>query len=215
MPARPPRHLTVAPTLALFLALGALSGCAPGKVAPSPPATARTALPPSVAAIPAREPAESTVKAKTVAGSVTGRIKRHKRTKVVKHVAGVVDAWLEKAYVGGTYPRTEFKKSYPGFTQGATRTARGDRELMSNADIGNRIDGVRVRRRTIVVDLLAVSGTARAATARVHLAFKTSGVEPFDKLRTVRRVAVTGRVFLVQKDGRWRIFGYDVAKARA
>jgi len=209
MPGRPPVHLAVARLLALLLALGALSGCAPGDDAPPPPATAPTGSPtPATVALAAtEEPGLPIVRTRTAAGSVTGRITRHKRHKVVKHVAGVVDSWLEAAYVGGDYPRARFKKSYPGFTQGATRTAREDRELMSNADIGDRINGVRVKRRTIVVDLLAVGGTARAATARVRLTFSTSGVE--------RRIAVTGRVFLLQKHGRWRIFGYDVAKAGA
>ena len=46
---------------------------------------------------------------------------------------------------------------------------------MTNADLGDRIDGVTATRRAITVDLLAVAGTARAATARVHLTFTTSG----------------------------------------
>ena len=92
-------------------------------------------------------------------------------------------------------------------TRSATRTARGDRDLMTNADLGKRIEGVTVKRRIVTVDLLAVGGRARAATARVHLAFTTEGVR--------HRVRVTGRLFLTQKNGRWRIFGYDVAKGRS
>lgn len=204
MPGRPPRltRPTAAVALALTLALG--SGCSADPAdETAPAATEPTSSSPS--ASPA-EPAVPVVRTRTRTGSVTGRIPKDTRKVVVHRVSGVVDEWLEAAYVGGTYPRTTFGRSWPGFTTGATRTARGDRDLMSNADLGERIDGVTVKRRAITVDLLAVAGTARAATARVHLTFTTSGTE--------RKVTVTGRLFLTRKNARWRVFGYDVAKAR-
>jgi hypothetical protein len=213
MPGRPARHTrptaALVPALALALALAGGSGCradpaeddAPAATAPGSASPSESAAPP---AGPAADPA---VRTRTRTGSVTGRIPKAQRKVVVHRVSGVVDEWLEAAYVGGTYPRTTFRRSWPGFTTGATRTARGDRDLMSNADLGDRIDGVTVKRREITVDLLAVAGTARAATARVHLTFTTSG--------TARKVTVTGRLFLTRKAGRWRVFGYDVAKARA
>ncbi len=207
MPGRPPRltRPTAAVALALTLAVGAVgAGCSADPADDgSRSATAPTSSSPSE---PPAAPAAPAVRTRTRTGSVTGRIPKAQRTVVVHRVSGVVDEWLEAAYVGGTYPRTTFKQSWPGFTTGATRTARGDRDLMSNADLGDRIDGVTVTKREITVDLLAVAGTARAATARVHLRFKTSG--------TQRKVTVTGRLFLTRKNARWRVFGYDVAKAR-
>jgi hypothetical protein len=192
--------------LALLLTLGA-AGCSDGPSdggssgpAPGP---ADSPAPSVTAEAPAAEPRVPT---RRRAGSVTGRIPKAQRKLVVKRVSRVVDKWLQAAYVGGEYPRSSFGRSYRGFTQGATRRARGDKELMTNVDIGDRIDGVTVKRREITVDVLAVGGTAHAATARVLLAFKTSGVE--------RRVRVSGRLFLTKKAGRWRVFGYDVAKAR-
>jgi hypothetical protein len=156
--------------------------------------------------------AEAVAEVATVArrGSVTGRIDTRPRKDVVQRVAGVVDEWLEAAYVGGDYPRDASSyddSTWPGFTDGAARSAAADRELMSNADIADRIDGVTVKKREITVDVLAVDRRARAATARVRLAFRTTGLE--------RRVTVTGRVFLTKADGRWKVFGYDVAKGRA
>ena len=67
-----------------------------------------------------------------------------------------------------------------------------------------------MKKREITVDVLAVGRTARAATARVRLAFATEGVDGGFE----RKVTVTGRVFLTKKDGKWKVFGYDVAKAR-
>ena len=207
MPGRPLRHPLVAPlptlVLALVLALG-VTGCTAGSTDDRRPRAEPSAAPSTTGAEePAAEPA---VRTRTRTGSVTGRIPKAQRKLVVKRVSRVVDRWLQAAYVGGEYPRSSFGRSYRGFTQDATRRARGDKELMTNVDIGDRIDGVTVRRREIVVDVLAVRGTAHAATARVLLAFRTSGLE--------RRVRVSGRLFLTKKAGRWRVFGYDVAKAR-
>ncbi len=147
-------------------------------------------------------------------GNVTGKLGKGDREDVVDRVASVVDEWLEAAYVGGDYPRDASsydETSWPGFTQGAARTATNDKDLMSNADIADRIGGLTVKKREITVDVLAVGRTARAATARVRLAFRTEGVDGGFE----RRVTVTGRVFLTKKDGTWKVFGYDVAKARA
>ena len=147
-------------------------------------------------------------------GNVTGKIGKGDRKDVVARVADVVDEWLEAAYVGGDYPREASsydEASWPGFTQGAAQTAAADKDLMSNADIADKIDGLTVKKREITVDVLAVGRTARAATARVRLAFRTEGVDGGFE----RKVTVTGRVFLTKKDGKWKVFGYDVAKARA
>jgi hypothetical protein len=192
----------VVPLLALLLALG-VTGCSDG---PTDGETTGAQRAPSSAGseAPAAEPSVPT---RTRTGSVTGRIRKAQRKLVVKRVSRVVDKWLQAAYVGGDYPRSSFGDAFRGFTQGATRTARGDKDLMTNADLGDRIDGVTVKRREITVDLLAVAGTARAATARVLLTFKTTGVD--------RKVRVSGRLFLTKKSGRWRVFGYDVAKSRA
>ena len=118
----------------------------------------------------------------------------------MRRVADVVDEWLEAAYVAGDYPRDASsydETSWPGFTQGAARTAAADKDLMSNADIADRIDALTVKRRQITVDVLAVGRTARAATARVRLAFATEGVDG----GLQRKVTVTGRVFLTKKNG--------------
>ena len=192
--------------LTAALLVGALGGC--GDEPADRPAAAPTSAP-TAAASPTTAtevPGVPAVRTKVRTGRVTGRLTARRRTRLVHHVAAVTDRWFDAAYVTGDYPRTNFARAFPGFTTGATRTAHRDRDLMTNADLGKRIDEVKVKRRTVTVDLLAVGGRARAATARVHLAFTTSGVE--------RRVRVTGRLFLTQRNGRWRVFGYDVAKGR-
>lgn len=213
---RHPFRSTARPaTLAALLLVSSLvAGCtsdggeeAPPEAEPSSSVTAGSDT---------EEPLALATKAKN--GNVTGKIGKGDRKDVVDRVAAVVDEWLAAAYVDGDYPReaSAFDDSaWPGFTRGAALTAAADKDLMSNADIADRIDGLVVKRREITVDLLAIDRTARAATARVRLAFKTDGVEGADDEGFERKVTVTGRVFLTKKDGTWKVFGYDVAKGRA
>jgi hypothetical protein len=76
---------------------------------------------------------------------------------------------------------------------------------MSNADVGERIEGVEAKRRRVAVDVLAVKQRPVAVTARVLLGFRTTG----DVERTVR---VQGRLYLTRGGDGWRVFGYDMTK---
>lgn len=140
-------------------------------------------------------------------GRVTGQLPKGKRSKVRQQVARAVDAWFDAAYVGGDYPRNDFAASWPGFTTGAKVDARADKADMSNQDIGAQIDAVVATTRKVAVDVLAVSGHAAGATARVVLKFTTDG-------DVRRKVEVRGRLFLTLTPDGWRIFGYDVTKGR-
>jgi hypothetical protein len=193
---RPVRRTAATAALTLALGLG-LGGCsdddAPGEPAAESPSGTSSA------------PAERTVPTKVSFGEVTGRMDRPTRRRLEKQVRAVVDGWTAAAYLGGDYPRRAFADAWPGFTRGATDQARRDRALMSNQDIGDRIEGVKPRRSVLVLDVLAVKGRPVGVTARVRLGFRTTG----DLERTVR---VTGRLFLTRTDGQWKVFGYDVTK---
>lgn len=195
--ATPVRRTAAAAALALALGAGA-GACSSGDDAEP----AATGTPEPTVSSP---PAERTVPTRVSTGQVSGRVSRPVRLRLERQVAAVVDGWTEAAYLGGDYPRRAFVDSWPGFTRGARDRAHRDRALMSNEDIGTRIDGVRPRRSVVVVDVLAPGGRPAAVTARVSLRFTTTG----DLERTVR---VQGRLFLTRVDGRWKVFGYDVTK---
>lgn len=191
------RRAYVAGLAGLAVALGlTLGGCSgdedesddPGAVASTPGAP--------------EAPAVETV---VEIGRVTGRLPREARERLADQVGVVVDGWTEAAYLGGDYPRRDFSDSWPGFTAGAQEEARRDRALMSNEDIGERIDGVTVRRSRVHIDVLAVRQRAVGVTARVLLGFRTSG-----ELEQV--VRVEGRLYLTHTERGWRVFGYDVTK---
>jgi len=183
----------------LLLALTTVSGCSEdGPGAPAPKAS-ETDLTSSSA------PGSAPVRTRAQVGRVVGRLPRARRVLVRRQVTRVVDRWWQAAYLGGDYPRSGFSSSFPGFTDGAAQRARRDRLLMSNADIGDRVDSVTATRRRLQLDLLAVGSRTRSVTARFELRFKTTG-------ERARRVTVRGRLFLTRRPTGWRVFGYDVTK---
>lgn len=140
-------------------------------------------------------------------GVVAGRLPKAERQRAVRAVARVVDGWIDAAYVGGSYPRRDFRDAFVGFTPAARRLALSHRDLLSNQDIGGRIDGVRPVHRVVVVDLLAAGRHAVGATALVRLGFTTTG-------DLARRFVVRARLGLSRTDG-WQVFSYDASKGRA
>jgi len=141
-------------------------------------------------------------------GRVTGKLPTADRKRLAAKVGAVVDGWMDAAYVGGDYPRRGFSDAWPGFTPGARDEARHDRALMSNADIGRRVDTVDATRRRVRIDALAVRKRPVGVTAHVLLDFATTG-------KVKRKVRVQGRLYLTHRDGGWRVFGYDVTKGGA
>jgi hypothetical protein len=165
---------------------------------------------------PSAEPVPE-VQLTTRVGVVTGKLEPVRRKALAGRVGGVVDAWFDAAYLEGDYPRTDFG-SFPGFTPGASRRARFDRDLTSNADIGARVDSVTPLMRKARLDVLAVGRRARSVTARFDLRMRVvlfdegAGEGSAEQATRTRRLQARGRVFLTHRPAGWRIFGYDVTK---
>jgi hypothetical protein len=191
------RPALAAASMLLCLSLGATacsddSGGAGGDTSSQPP-------------LPSGEPSTFEIETTTTMGRVVGKLPPKERKQLIGAITPVVQRWFNAAYVGGDYPRKNFKDAFPGFTAGARHEALGDRKLMSNRDIGRRIDGVTPKTSRISLDVLAVGKGPVAVTARFRLAFKTQG-------DLERRVSVRGRLALTRSKTGWRIFAYHVAK---
>jgi hypothetical protein len=141
----------------------------------------------------------------TTIGRVVGRLPRRDLNRLERKVTGLVQGWFNAAFVGGDYPRSDFRKAFPGFTAGARAEARREQRLLTNRGLGSRIDEVTPTASRIRLDVLAVNRRAVGATARFLLEFRTEG-------KADRRVRVQGRLLLTREAAGWRIFGYDVAK---
>lgn len=180
--------------VAAALLLGAaplFAGCSGGGDSPAPAASSSSAPPPLATT--------------AVLGNVVGRVPRSDAEQAMHQVTKVTDGWIDAAYVGGDYPRSDFGEAFPGFTPGAAARAVRDRRLMSNAAIGARVDEVTARVRRVRVDLLAVDKHVKAATAHVRLVFTTGG-------DVQRRGTVTGRLLLTATKDGWQVFAYDIAR---
>jgi hypothetical protein len=191
---RPARSGTTVAAFLLALTL-AVSACSGGDDTTEPPAaTGGTATSPG-------DDSPAPLATRATVGKITGKLPRPARNKLKDSVTAVVDGWLDAAYVGGDYPRSDFHDAFPGFTPGARDDARHDRALMSNQSIGKRIDSVTATRRRLRIDALVVHRRPVGVTARFILGFRTSG-------DLARAFEVRGRLFLTRSGG-WRVFGYD------
>jgi hypothetical protein len=176
-----------------------LSGCSGGddddKDAPSADTTSSSSS----------KPADPQVRTRSKVGAVVGRLPAAGKQRVRRDVAGLIDVWWQRAYVGD-YPRTSLGNAFVGFTGPAQAQARRDKNLLSNVAIGNRLTDVEAVSRRVVVDVLAVKRQPVAATARVTLLMQLTGKQ------VNRRDRISGRVLLTFKKGRWRVFGYDLRR---
>jgi hypothetical protein len=146
-------------------------------------------------------------------GKVSGTIRkpfhkafaRHRRRLEAK-VGAAVDGWIDGGFVAVTYPADSFPRAFDTFTDRAAADARRQKRLMTNWKWRHDIDGVTATKRKVTLDVFAPRGRPAGVTARVKLAFTTSG-------HKAKKVTVTGRLFLARNPrGRWRIFGFDVSK---
>lgn len=184
---------------AIVLAGVLVAGCSSGDDEPAEDRSTTASASPSAAA----EPVTTVVRQ----GELSGVLDADGRLKVRRDVAARVDTWLDAGWVDADYPTgspADFRGAFVAFTPKATRLAKRDPRLV-NTRLGGRIDGVTVTERRVVVDMLAVKGTAFGATARVLLRFDTSG-------EAERRVVLDARLQLTRSGPKapWQIFGYDV-----
>jgi len=144
------------------------------------------------------------VRTTVVRGARVGRLSPKQHRQVATRVAGVVDGWWDAAFVEADYPRRRYQGSFPGFTRAASAQAWRQRDLMTSARLGDRIDDLVPLRRRVAVDVLATGGRARAVTARARMDYRTTG-------EVEKRIRVEGRLLLTFDRG-WKVFGFDVTQ---
>jgi len=182
------------PILALTLVLG-LSGCSDSDDEEPDVKTSEQGT----------EGAAPGIDTRVEVGEVAGKLAKGPAREVAADVAKVVDRWLDAAYVGGDYPRSDFGDAFPGFTKGAAALASRQPGLMSNKAVGEDVEEVTATRRVVSVDVLAPKGKVAAATAHVNLVIDLTG----DKERTDQ---IRGRLVLTRSGDGWQVFGFDIER---
>lgn len=143
-----------------------------------------------------------------LARTVGKRPSRARAKRVEQQVGRVLGRYFDAAYLGGGYPRARFPGAFDDFARDLGRSARRDRDLLTNAAAGPTIEAVVPRRKRVRIDTLAPSKAVVGVSARWRVVFVVERSDAAD-----RRVTVTGRFLLSRtKAGPWEIFGYDVAR---
>jgi hypothetical protein len=155
----------------------------------------------------------ATLHAKPVPAEVTvgrvlgGRLSRQQRRRVTQQVTGVLNRYVEGAFLGD-YPRGGFSAAFADFSREAARKARADRVLLTNAGSGARTETVRPLRKRAVLYVVKPYRNVAGVTARIRVVFRQQLSGAADQ-----RVTVSGRLLLSRtKAGPWEVFGYDVAR---
>jgi hypothetical protein len=139
---------------------------------------------------------------------VTGDLSKSARSRLKRSAGRPVRHWIDAGFVRGPYPRADFSRAYRVFTTGAARSAKRDRSLLTNVQLGPRLVDVAAKRRSAQLSVLAPHGHPRGVTARVRLILL--GVHQ-DGSRVTLRLA--GDVYLTRRPaGAWKIFGYDLTR---
>lgn len=171
-------------TAAALVALPALAACTSDRPGDDPP--------------PDRN--QAALEVELVEGA--GALDEEARAQLETGVGDVLSEYLLAAFLGD-FPRDDFVPAFGEFTSRAARGAAEDIDLLTAAQYkdADRVDATRLRVR---IASLAQGGDVVGATAEVDFEFDVTGQEP------QREFGLTGRFLLVEEDGRWSIFGYDV-----
>jgi hypothetical protein len=142
---------------------------------------------------------------------VAGKLSKAKQNTVARRVRATLSAYVDKAFLAGDYPRSDFENSFGTFTAGAAHDARHDQALLTNRSLGPSTTSIRAVHRTAYLSVLAPKEHPAGVTAAVDLTFRVDRGD-----RPAQRVHLKGRLLLTHgKDGgRWSIFGYDVNRSQ-
>lgn len=149
------------------------------------------------------------VSAKVRVTRVAGRLKPKDQEALAHNVGKVVSGYFDDAFLGGSYPRSDFGNAFRTFSKGAQRQAKDAKNLLTNLSLGPTTESVVPRRQTAYLAVLAPHKVAAGVTARVDLRFVAERGEHADK-----SVIVRGRLMLTRKKGGgWKIFGFDLTRS--
>ncbi len=196
----------VAAVLLTLAALTAGAGCTGSPAPQAATSPTPTPTPPSATPTPA---VPASVPMKVVVTRVSGRLPQAARPALEGNVGAALSAYVDGAFLGGTYPRSDFSTAFRSFTPGAARDARGDQALLTNRTFGPTTRSVRAVRRAAYLSVLAPYKVAAGVTAKVDLVFLVDRGD-----RPAERVALGGRLLLTRNaDNGWSVFGYDLHRS--
>jgi hypothetical protein len=124
------------------------------------------------------------------------------RAEAESAVGDVLSDYVVQAFLGD-YPREDFARAFESFTGNLVEEASGDVNQLT-ANRFREAEAVRATRLGADLSFLVQDSDIIGATASVRFAFEATvdGEE--------RPLSLRGRLMLVEDDGAWSVFGYDV-----
>ena len=209
---KPSRRTSLARAGLVLLTSAALLTAAAGCTDDAAPSASSSARSSASSAEPTATPTPvpASVPLKVVVTRVSGKLPAASRPALEANVGRTVSAYVDAAFLGGDYPRSDFSGSFGTFTPGAAQDARRDQDLLTNAPLGPSTESVRATRRTAYLSVLAPYKVAAGVTAKVDLVFLVDRGD-----RPAQRVRLAGRLLLTRadSDGQWAVFGYDLHRS--
>ena len=117
-------------------------------------------------------------------------------------VGDVLSGYVVRAFLGD-YPREDFARAFESFTGNLVLEASGDLDQLT-ANRFREAEAVRATRLGADLSFLVQDSDIIGATASVRFAFEAT-VDGEELPLSLR-----GRLMLVEDDGAWSVFGYDV-----
>jgi hypothetical protein len=114
----------------------------------------------------------------------------------------VLSGYVVRAFLGD-YPREDFVGSFESFTGDLASDAARDIDQLTANSLGEA-ESVRATRLDAELSFVAEDSDVIGATASVRFAFEATvdgGQQP---------LGMRGRLMLVEENGTWSVFGYDV-----
>lgn len=138
-----------------------------------------------------------------------GELAKPRRRKAAASIGRAIDAWLTEGFTAGPYPRDDFDAAFASFTTRAARSAKDEREQLTNIELGPHLVDVSARRRTASLSLVAADAHAQGASARVRLSLTCARDDA-----SVLNLDLRADLYLTPRtSGRWRIFAFDVSRS--
>jgi hypothetical protein len=125
------------------------------------------------------------------------------RTDLEAAIGEVLGEYVASAFLGD-FPRERFLDSFGGFTSGAAELAAQDLEVLTAARVG-AATSVQPTALDAQLFLGVDDGEVFGATAFVDFTFDATMSDA-----TTQQVTLGGRLMLVEQDGSWAVFAFDV-----
>jgi hypothetical protein len=152
---------------------------------------------------PGSQPTSESAALRVRTVNVSGSLDPGAQAEAESAVGDVISGYVVRAFLGD-YPREDFVGSFESFTGSLARDAAGDIDQLTANRLGDA-ESVTAKKLDADLSFLVKGSDIIGATASVRFAFEATVDD------VARPLSLRGRLMLIEEEGEWSVFGYDVA----